>query len=330
MPKYILKASEKSISLIRVSTKLPYSKKPLIQNIAPDMFLEELSKLKERISEVRILLDAPMAYVFTLEINDSELPERTAIKEKLRTLVPEDLDLCDWDYVLKEKGIYDVLIPVPRLYKPLVDDLKLKEIEITAVETESYAEMRNKDPVVGLALKKDLAGPDSQVFNISSIKPRDLSWLKYGFGLVVLGIVIAAAYTTLLYVTLLKKTTQLPSVASTKDVSYLEIKRDSFDTPDTSQNLSTLAFQVLNGSGIAGEASRMQAALVSNSITNVAVGNAFGGSYVDTSIRFKSSLDSLELLNSLEALLPEYNFYLDETLPEDSVYDVVITIGRQQ
>jgi hypothetical protein len=101
-------------------------------------------------------------------------------------------------------------------------------------------------------------------------------------------------------------------------------------TPDVSQlDRSVLSIQVLNGSGIAGEAGKMKDALEEKGYTVENTGNAETYDYETTEIFVKA--ESEEYLPLLEEDLKElYSLgTVEATLEDDVTYDVRIIVGKE-
>lgn len=114
-------------------------------------------------------------------------------------------------------------------------------------------------------------------------------------------------------------------------VSPTDTEDDKEITPTTAANLkldkSSLAIQVLNGSGISGQAGKVQATLEGLGYTDVTTGNADSFDYEDLSISVKST--KANYLKALETDLSDsYTIGDTDTKLSSSEYDVVIIIGE--
>lgn len=91
-----------------------------------------------------------------------------------------------------------------------------------------------------------------------------------------------------------------------------------------------LSVQVLNGSGISGEAGVMQTYLEDLGYEDIEVGNADNSDFVGVTIQIKEEFEDLaELID--EDLADEYTVNEDyEILDEESEFDVVIIVGSEE
>ena len=104
-------------------------------------------------------------------------------------------------------------------------------------------------------------------------------------------------------------------------------------TPTQAQEVDTSEYSIniLNGSGIAGEAGRVENLLSDIDFKVIDTANADSYDYVETAVQIKENLPDT-LYNLIKESL-ENNYIvtrLDENLTEDSEYDVVIIVGSQK
>ncbi|OGM10705.1 hypothetical protein A2Z22_05360 [Candidatus Woesebacteria bacterium RBG_16_34_12] len=104
-------------------------------------------------------------------------------------------------------------------------------------------------------------------------------------------------------------------------------------TPTQAQEVDTSEYSIniLNGSGIAGEAGRVENLLSDIDFKVIDTANADSYDYVETEVQIKENLPDT-LYNLIKESL-ENNYIvtrLDENLTEDSEYDVVIIVGSQK
>lgn len=104
-------------------------------------------------------------------------------------------------------------------------------------------------------------------------------------------------------------------------------------TPTSAQevNLAEYNIQVLNGSGIAGEAGRAKALLAKAGFEDFEVGNAKTYDYTDTEIRTMSDTPN-KVYDAAEDALTDggYSVKRGTTLSVDSDFDIVITVGSKR
>ncbi|HZJ18584.1 MAG TPA: LytR C-terminal domain-containing protein [Patescibacteria group bacterium] len=88
--------------------------------------------------------------------------------------------------------------------------------------------------------------------------------------------------------------------------------------------------EVLNGSGISGEASKVKGLLEEERFTVSSIGNADGLNYQQTVIQAKKTVPK-EFLDKLKGFLDKL-YVLDDTkeLPDTEKFDFVVTIGSKK
>lgn len=131
---------------------------------------ELASSMEER--KVRLLLGEDISYV--LELPYSEDITRKEILSEISEKIPEQLDEYSWDYKIEEKEGEEKIIafaPVKNVYENFVKPLLETQIEVEAVEPEQIAQNRNENPIIGLALKKDIKGKDEKILNLKTREP---------------------------------------------------------------------------------------------------------------------------------------------------------------
>lgn len=94
-------------------------------------------------------------------------------------------------------------------------------------------------------------------------------------------------------------------------------------------NIDSLKIQVLNGSGVAGEATKVSTLLSQNKFKVANTGNAPNYDFVKTEIQTKD-LVSTQIIDLLvESLEKDYTSTVSATkLPESSEYDIIVTTGK--
>ena len=99
------------------------------------------------------------------------------------------------------------------------------------------------------------------------------------------------------------------------------------ERPKALENFKGYRLEILNGSGIPGEADKMRDLVVPLQFDRVNVGNADKFDYLDTTIQFRSEEVKLGQ-DLLQDLLDNYSVVVsEEYLPASSIYDVQILIG---
>ncbi len=111
------------------------------------------------------------------------------------------------------------------------------------------------------------------------------------------------------------------------DVTPTESPTEAPTPTEEEADLTAHEVQVLNGSGVAGEAGRLQEALEEAGFTVSGTGNADNSDYTETIIQAKADVNE-GFLNALaDELSKTYTLSDNEELDEDSENDVVVIIG---
>lgn len=99
--------------------------------------------------------------------------------------------------------------------------------------------------------------------------------------------------------------------------------------PETSEklDLSKYSLQILNGSGIAGEAKKVEGLLNKVGFSQTETGNAVSYGFTSSEIAAKTKVPS-EILNKIKDSLSLYEFKDSVELKESSSFDIVVTIGK--
>lgn len=144
-----------------------------------------LSKVKDKLKakKIRVLLADELSYVLRLKIPSeiSSKKEREYIAEIVSKKIPEVLEEGDWDYrelrfniaqrTRDKSGEREVVVfsPVKAVFIALSEAVKKVGLEVEAIEPEAIAKTRDTNPLVGLALKKDIKGKDKEVLNLKPL-----------------------------------------------------------------------------------------------------------------------------------------------------------------
>jgi hypothetical protein len=98
-------------------------------------------------------------------------------------------------------------------------------------------------------------------------------------------------------------------------------------SPKSKQDLAKISVQVLNGSGISGEASKVETLLKSTGFTNIKTGNATKYDYQETEISLKKGVD-VTLLDTVTESLSTYS--TKESATPSATYDIQIIVGAKK
>ncbi|MCR4263097.1 MAG: LytR C-terminal domain-containing protein [Candidatus Roizmanbacteria bacterium] len=93
-------------------------------------------------------------------------------------------------------------------------------------------------------------------------------------------------------------------------------------------DLSEYQVQILNGSGIAGQAGAVQELLEAGGFEQFETGNADSFDFTDTEVRMKEEVPA-DVFTSIMDSLEEYTVVEGDVLDEDADYDIVITVGQK-
>lgn len=94
--------------------------------------------------------------------------------------------------------------------------------------------------------------------------------------------------------------------------------------------ISDLKIQVLNGSGIAGEAGKVAKLLEGVGFQDIETRNADSFDFTKSQVRLKSRAPEDTFDTIKKALGDNYEVVLADPLPEDEDYDVVVIVGKKE
>ncbi len=153
------------------------SKKPKIIHRLKSESISALIE-KSKIKSAYLLLGNEFAYVvnFTIPAHIQGSEERQYIYRKISEIIPEQLEDKDWDYKetvqgKEEKNVLAFAFVKDR-FKELNEILQSLPLEIIAIEPEEISITRNENPIIGISLKNDISGKDSNSLNIKISKKR--------------------------------------------------------------------------------------------------------------------------------------------------------------
>ena len=177
-------------------------------------------------------------------------------------------------------------------------DLPLKKIILYGnseeiIIDEYKIEKQNLNPYVSIAYKKDLKGKDERTLNLEipsdSSKP-DLKKIPLKLIIIIFCVLIALIG---FFITKKPKTTVQKKVVVSKNIPI--------PSPTTMLNKQEVTISILNGSGVAGVAGKMEEILMKEGYKIAGLGNADNYDYLQTEIRSKEKV-TIEFLNSLSLL----------------------------
>lgn len=134
-------------------------KKVIQENWTGQTIQSTLEKIKKKFgkNDMRVVLSKDMSYVVRFKVSGgSESDRREQILKKVTETIPENLEKNDWDDVTLPSGDVVVVAPVKGQFDKFRKAIKATGIEIEAIEPEQLSITRHSDPMIGIALKKDL------------------------------------------------------------------------------------------------------------------------------------------------------------------------------
>lgn len=101
-------------------------------------------------------------------------------------------------------------------------------------------------------------------------------------------------------------------------------------TEEEKVSISNLKVQVLNGSGVAGEARKVRKLLEGEDFGNIETGNADSFDFTNTQVRLKEKVPEETFETIKKVLGGDYEIVSGDPLPEDEDYDVVVIVGKKE
>lgn len=215
-----------------------------------------------------------------------------------------------------------------------VDDVKDDEIEVKSENVNNEA----KDSDADLGKDQSMTSEEAKKW-LSEVKPeiteektskKGFSFIKFFFILlIVLGLISLVGGGVYYYNNKLhgspvnnNPSNNEPQITATATPTVVE---------DTVIDYSTLKVNILNGSGIAGEAGRAKDLLSNLEFSSVETGNASSYDFTDTIISLKENVDSRVYEELEKAFSDNYSVTKNETpVDENSDFDIIITVGSDK
>ncbi|MDQ5981297.1 MAG: LytR protein [Patescibacteria group bacterium] len=238
------------------------------------------------------------------------------------------------------------------LNEQLVSFLEKSNTKITAIDLtpflfKDYAEIKSRNDEAKLNLNHDESSEIEDIQQKIDV-PKDpqktskRKKLLSIIAIVVMFLVMAGALTY--YFTKEDKTkksannvtavipTPTPVSTTSNENEIDEKEQETIDSkvverPNALENFKGYRIDILNGSGIPGEADKLRDLIIPLQFDRVNLGNADKFDYSDTTVQFKSEEVKLGQ-DLLQDILIDYSVVvLEEYLPASSIYDVQIVIG---
>jgi len=298
-------------------------------------------------SRVRLLLKDDVSYL--MELPFSEKITRAEILSKVAEKVPEDLDEYSWDYKKETEEKIIAFAPVKKVYDTIVTPLRNAGIQIEAVEPEEIAKKRHENPIIGMALKKDIKGKDENVLNLKNKvpepkkedssdetpKPKN----NKNVLLVIISIFLflcAGGIGTYYWLSnkTPEETLQETPIENKKPSETLEIQEstvaETLKVESPKIGIKDTKLLILNGVNTPGEAERVKDILETKGFTDIETGNAIGFPREMTEIQLKEETADIVLETIKETLSSEFNLKISEKyLEKDAENGVILIIGQK-
>ena len=290
---------------------------------------------------IRVLLADELSYLVELTIPPMpESMEREYIAGQLPALIPETFTQNEWDFKVEsiQKNGKKILVfaPIHYIYDALSKASIKKGVIIEAMEPVSLALKRHTNPIIGLAMKKDLKGKDEDVLNIvpSSVVSKSVSTKKPVNKKLVVLIFLSAFLLPLMGIGAFLSLSETENLSPAPTVQPTPVPPSP--TPVITEeptpipeppDVSVLTVQVLNGTGKAGASKAVQDILLENGFKTVTTGNAPQLGHKETKVQLKPDVD-LTVTEFITSLLPGYTVSENDPLTSSSAYDVLITVGE--
>jgi hypothetical protein len=230
--------------------------------------------------------------------------------------------------VIDDSLCTESLEPQKEFWQKLTTAANETGVLIDAYESVSNAKERHPDPMVGLALKKDVVPAESRLSQ--SFTPQKKKFpvkiLLIGLGILVL----VATFIGAIYLYSKKDSEDSPSLVEPVASQPTPIESLPEPTPTPSLDRTELKIKILNGSGISGLAGKAKDLLEAKGYEEIATGNADSFDYEETTVQIKE--DKIAFLDLLvEDLSEDYLVSTDisETLEEESDFDAIVILGKE-
>lgn len=301
-----------------------------------DSLVESFKQVKKQLKtkSIRLLLANDLTYTLELNIPFDTKPvnERQLVEEKIKSEIPEILDHDDWGF--KETGLKTqkdkqiiAFAPIKSAFTLISQALVDADLKVEVIEPEAISKIRNNDPLIGLALKKE---------NLSSKKkpPKiNKSILIIFFITLILASLITGGI--LVQKNALDSRSQptptplaIPSSTSISTPTPTPTPTPS-PSPEPEIVLSDYSIQVLNGTGGKGVAGAVKDLLEAEGFVDIKADNADEFDHQKTTVQLKPDTPNAVWETINRTLNLDYELLKNEApLTKDEEYDVIITVGE--
>jgi hypothetical protein len=304
-----------------------------------------IDSLKEEIGDnkVRLLFKENVFYLIKLPF--SEGITRKEILTKISEKIPEKLDEYTWDYKIEENENEKKIVafaPVKNLYEAVVDPLRKAKIKIEAAEPEEIAKRRHENPIIGIALKKDIKGKDENVLNLKSkegetkekvqeekpqTKTIDSKTLKpkSNKDMIFLGIATALLIGSGVIMINYFKTSREKATLTNEIADTAEIEKD--ESPETILEKTNIL--ILDTQENKDKAQEIKTILQAEGFKNIEIDN-LGNSTEITQVQIKEKTPEIVIETIERALNSELELeFSKEYLEENAENSVILMIGQR-
>ena len=285
---------------------------------------------------IRLVLEDQLAHTFNVTIPKKVTDLRQYLAEQIEKKFGVVPGPQEWDYrkavfPLGRGGKALVFAPKKEVLEIITQAANQAELTIEAMEPVEVARKRDPDPMIGIALKHDLAGLDDDVLNISIRRDggsKNMNWkliLMIIFVLLVGSIAVGAylawqKFPTRINSENVEKTTPTPLTVQ-PEASPAVAKEETIKLED-------YKVQVLNGSGVAGRAGEVKEKLIKAGFETVEAKNAERFDYLGVTLQTKTGTPTKVLETITPLLGVNITTTTGTTLPSTSEFDVILTLGQ--
>lgn len=182
------------------------------------------------------------------------------------------------------------------------------------------------NPITGLIHSSNVTGPDDSTTRLEIKSPQPVIINQSSLAK---KIAIILSFCIFLVVGLLISSKKIFNRNTDYVSPVVENIPQNTPTPAPTTNIDSFKVQVLNGSGITGEATKVSTLLSQNKFKVANTGNAPNYDYVKTEIQTKELVSTQIIDLLIESLEKDYTSTVSATkLPESSEYDIIVTTGK--
>jgi len=137
---------------------------------------EALERVKAdfKYEKILVVFSDTLSYILRFEVPKEEKDVREYVIGKIAEGIPEILENDYWDYKEIEKSKkgkkVEVFAPVKDSLGQLMRAAKKAGLEVEVVEPSSLSSTRYQEPMIGVAMKKDIKSKDEEVLNVEPPK----------------------------------------------------------------------------------------------------------------------------------------------------------------